>query len=116
MDDKIILLCYNVLAILIPALCAILIELARRKLGSEKIRKIQAEMQTKQELACLAVKMAEQAFKDLHGEEKFNQAAKWLTERAVENGITITVDEIKGLIEAAVRMTKDEFGEQWAKQ
>jgi len=35
--------------------------------------------------------------------------------RAKEHGLRLTADEIKGLIEAALRAFKDEFGEQWAK-
>ena len=114
MSDQVLALCYNALAILIPALCLITIELVRRKLGLENIKKVQAELSTKQELASLAIKFVEQAYKDLHGADKYNQAASWLAARAGEKGIKVTSDEIKGLIEAAVRMAKDEFGEQWA--
>ncbi|HHY93268.1 MAG TPA: holin, partial [Firmicutes bacterium] len=35
--------------------------------------------------------------------------------RAGELGLKVTEDEIKGLIEAALRAFKDEFGEEWAK-
>jgi LL-H family phage holin len=116
MEDKIITLGYNAMAILIPALCAILIELIRRELGLEKMRSIQAELQTKQVLASLAVKMVEQAFKDLRGQDKYNHAAAWLATQAGERGIKVTPDEVKGLIESAIRMAKDEFGEEWAKR
>lgn len=107
---------YQALGILVPALCVMGIELLRRKLGLEKIKKIQAELQTKKELASLAVRMVEQTYKDLHGQYKYDQAAEWLAARAGERGIKISSEEIKGLIEAAIRMAKDEFGEQWAQQ
>jgi LL-H family phage holin len=116
LDEKIIALSYNAMTILVPVLCAILIELIRRKLGLENCRKIQAELQTKQVLATLAIKMAEQAFKDLHGQDKYDQAATWLATQAGERGIKVTPNEVKGLIEAALRMAKDEFGEEWAKR
>jgi hypothetical protein len=70
---------------------------------------------TKQVLASLAVKFVEHAYTDLHGQEKYEQAAVWLADRAHESGIKMNADEIKGLLEAALRMVKDEFGEQWAK-
>jgi hypothetical protein len=114
MSDQVLTLFYNALGILIPALCLITIELIRRQLGLENIRKIQEELNTKMDLASLAIKFVEQAYKDLHGQDKYDQAANWLAARAGEKGIKVTADEVKGLIEAAVRMAKDEFGEQWA--
>lgn len=105
---------YQALGILVPALCLMAVELLRRKLGLEAMRKVQAELYTKQELAGLAVRMVEQAYKDLHGQEKYDQAATWLAARAGERRIKMSADEAKGLIESAIRMTKDEFGEQWA--
>lgn len=114
MEGTLVGIGYQALGILIPALCAIAIELLRRRLGLEKIRKIQEELKAKQQLAILTVKFVEQAYKDLHGEEKYNQAAEWLSARIQELGLHITQDEVKGLIEAALRMVKDELGEEWA--
>lgn len=114
MDEFIVNLAYDATAIILPVLAALVVELIRRKLGLEKMKKIQEELQAKQELAALAVRFAEQAYKDLHGEDKYNQAADWLAARARERGIKITSSEIKGLVEAALRAFKDEFGEQWA--
>ncbi len=116
MENDFVLIGYNALGILVPALCLIIIELLRRKLGLEKMKKIQYELATKQELASLAVKFAEHAFTGLRGQEKFDQAAIWLAARAQERGLIVTPDEIQGLLEAALRMIKDEFGEQWAKE
>lgn len=106
---------YQTLSILIPALCIVAIELLRRKLGLEKLKRVQAELDTKKELATLAVKYVEQAYSDLHGPEKYKQAANWLADRSLERGISITMDEIQGLIESAIRMAKDEFGEHWGR-
>lgn len=116
MESNIISLAYDLLAILLPLLAGFLVELLRRKLGTEKIRKIQEELVTKQELAILAVRFVEQVYQELHGPEKYQKAAEWLAARAGELGIKVTPDEIKGLIEAALRAFKDEFGEEWAKQ
>lgn len=113
MEGTLVKIGYQALGILVPALCAMAIELLRRRLGLEKMKRIQEELQAKQQLATLAVKFAEQAYKDLHGEEKYNQAAKCLSARIQELGLQVTSDEIKGLIEAALRMVKDELGEDW---
>lgn len=114
MDDLLLKLAYNILAILVPALVALGVELIRRKLGVEMIKKITQELQAKQDWALLAVRFVEQSFKDLHGQEKYNQAAIWLSARAQENGLAISDSEVKGLIEAALRLIKDELGEDWA--
>lgn len=77
-ENMLIDLSYGALSILVPALCAIAIELIRRKLGLENIRKVQHELENKKELANLAVKFVEQAYKDIKGQEKFDKAAEWL--------------------------------------
>lgn len=114
MEDKILNLAYDLLAILIPLLAGFLVELLRWKLGTEKMRKIQEELNAKQELAVLAVRFVEQVYKDLHGEEKYQKAAEWLVSQAEKIGLKLTADEVKGLIEAALREMKDAFGEEWA--
>lgn len=106
---------YQVLAVLIPALCFMGIELLRRKLGLENMKKVQAELETKEKLAILAVKFAAQAYWDLGGPQKYTHAAIWLTNQAQRIGLKFTPSELKGLIEAALRMIKDQFGEEWAK-
>ncbi len=107
-------LAYDILSILLPVLAVMLAEWLRRKIGVERLQKIQKELETKQELSVLAVQFVEQAYRDLKGEEKYQEAAKWLATQAVERGINITADEIQGLIEAALRSFKDTFGEGWA--
>jgi len=114
MDDRIVTLAYDILSILLPVLAVMLAEWLRRKIGVERLARIQRELQTKKELAALAVKFVEQAYKELKGIEKYQVAATWLAAQAVERGINITADEIQGLIEAALRSFKDTFGEGWA--
>jgi len=104
---------YQALGILVPALCAMAIELLRRRLGLEKMNKLQKELGTKKELAGLAVRFAEQAYKDLHGQEKYDQAAIWLSGQAKQRGIKISDEEVKGLIEASLKTAKEEFAQQW---
>lgn len=116
MDGLIMTVIENILIILITLAAGFIVAYIRKRLGVEGMLKIEAELALKQELAALAVRFAEQAFRDLKGEEKYNRAAEWLAERAEEIGLAITAGEIKGLIEAALRAFKDEFGEEWAKQ
>ncbi|HBK85521.1 MAG TPA: holin [Firmicutes bacterium] len=115
MDERIVNMAYDILSILLPVLAVMLAEWLRRKIGVERLARIQRELETKKELAALAVKFVEQAYKDLKGEEKFQEAAQWLATQAIDRGINITADEIRGLIESTLRAFKDTFGEDWAK-
>lgn len=116
MNELIITVVENVLIILVTLAAGYLVAYLRKRLGVEGAQKIEAELALKQELAALAVRFVEQAFRDLKGEEKYNQAAQWLSGRAREIGLSVTAEEVKGLIEAALRAFKDEFGEEWAKR
>lgn len=114
MDERIISLAYDILALVLPVLAILTAEWLRRKLGTERLQRIQKDLETKQELASLAVRFVEQVYFDMRGPEKYDRAAEWLATRARERGLEITSGEITGLIEAALRSFKDEFGEDWA--
>lgn len=113
--DKLISLACDIFSIALPVLAVLAAEWLRRKLSVERLQRIQKELETKQELAILAVRCIEQVCQDLKGTEKYNQAANWLASRAQECGLQISDDEIEGLIEATLRAFKDEFGEGWAR-
>lgn len=108
-------LAQTVLAWLLPVLAALAVEYLRRMIGTEKMAKVQAELEAKRDLAELAVRFVEQAYVKYGGADKFNTACQWLSDRAKEKGIKISQDEIEGLIEGSLRLIKDEFGEAWAK-
>lgn len=57
---------------------------------------------TKQSIAKFVVQGVEQVYKDLHGEEKLNQALSMFSELLAEKGITCSDLEMKLLLEAAV--------------
>lgn len=57
---------------------------------------------TKKEVAKNAVQFVEQVCKNLHGEEKLNEALSAAAEMLAEKGITITDLELRVLVEAAV--------------
>ena len=56
----------------------------------------------KKDVAKNAVQFVEQVFKNLHGEEKLNEAMKAASEMLAEKGINITELELRVLVEAAV--------------
>lgn len=115
--EKVVLdLLYNLLILLATLLAGYAVAWLRKKIGVEGMKKIESELATKQELATLAVRFVEQTYKYLHGEAKYNKAAEWLVAQAARIGLKLTEEEIKGLIEAALRELKDAFGNEWAKQ
>jgi len=71
------------------------------------------ELATKRELARVAVLFVQQAYKVLSGSEKYDKAAEWLSDAADKIGIQLSEEEIKGLIEAALKELKTELGEVW---
>ncbi|MGB9886887.1 MAG: phage holin, LLH family [Moorellales bacterium] len=115
MSELVSRLLYDVLILLATVAAGYAVAWLRKRLGVEGMKRIEAELATKQELAALAVRFVEQVYRDLGGEQKYTKAAEWLAARAGELGLTVTADEVKGLIEAALRAFKDEFGEEWAK-
>ena len=57
---------------------------------------------TKQAVAKTAVQFVEQVYKDLHGEEKLNEALTAASEMLTEKGISFSPLELRVLVEAAV--------------
>lgn len=116
MEDLVLRLAYDILAILITVAVALLIGWLKKKLTIEGIKKVQEELTAKQELALLAVKAVEQLWGGvLHGDEKVQKATEVISEQAAKVGLAISPEEIRTLIEWAVRTLKDEFGEAWGK-
>ena len=115
MESLIMAIIENILIIIVTLVAGFIIAYLRKKIGVDGMQKIGLELALKQDLAELAVKFVEQVYKDFKGEEKYTMAALWLADRIGELGLKINESEVKGLIEAALRTIKDEFGEQWAK-
>ena len=67
---------------------------------------------TKKDVVKTCVQAVEQLYKDLHGEEKYNEVVKSASEMLAVKGITITELEIKMLIEAAVGEFNDVFANE----
>lgn len=64
---------------------------------------------TKRAVAKTAVQYVEQVCKDLHGEEKLNEALSAASDMLAEKGIAITYLELRVLIEAAVAEFNEAF-------
>ncbi|MGM7681591.1 phage holin, LLH family [Cytobacillus sp. Hm23] len=58
------------------------------------------------EYAEIAVKFAEQYYDKYSGETKYKHAANWLSERAKQIGIVLSEDEVRGIIEATLKILK----------
>ena len=57
---------------------------------------------TKKEVAKVAVQFVEQVYKDLHGEQKLNEALQAASEMLLEKNISVSTLELRVLVEAAV--------------
>lgn len=113
MNEMFFKLLEGAITVLLPAVLALALEYLRRRLGTERLQKIQHELATKQSLARLAVLYVEQSCRDLTSPEKLAMATKWLSGRAKEHGIAVTPEQIEGLTEAAIRTFKDLYGSDW---
>jgi LL-H family phage holin len=70
------------------------------------------DLQTKKELAKAAVLFVEQVYKTVDGQSKFIKAENWLIQQIQHLGLKVAPDEIKGLIESALKEIKMEFETQ----
>ena len=116
MREQLIKLAYDVLAIVVPALVTVGAAWLYKRLGVERVAQIREQLETKRALAEAAVLFVQQVYWELDGPAKYDQAAAWLSNMAARYGLEITDDEIKGLIEAALKLLKAEFAEQWYEQ
>lgn len=64
---------------------------------------------TKRDVVETCVKAVEQLYKDLHGEDKYNEVVKAASEMLALKGISISELEIKMLVEATVAEFNDVF-------
>lgn len=115
MHDLVMTVIENILIILVTLAAGAVVVYLKRRLGVEGMQRLEGELALKQELALLAVRFIEQVYLEMDGQEKYSRAALWLSARLSDYGLTVSPDEIKGLIEAALRELKDQFGNEWAK-
>jgi hypothetical protein len=93
----------------IPVIVGAIIAAAKHFIGAQKVTKIVGGLQAKSVLAQDAVKFAEDAFTELGGAEKLENAKKDLVSRLNQYGIGVTEDEADSLIRAAFQTVKNEL-------
>jgi LL-H family phage holin len=107
MNDTLMNIVLDILSILIPALVAMGIAYLKKKMDQTTYEKIKIQLEAKSGLAWTAVTFVEQVYSELHGEEKYNKAAEWLAEQSSAIGIKLTSDQVKALVESAVKLMND---------
>jgi len=115
MQDIIFSALSQILLVLVTILAGYLVRLIVAKVGLDKINKAAAELAANQTLAVMAVRYAQQCYWAQKGYTRYAKAADWLAGELMSRGVKVTSDQIKILIESALRELKDEFGEEWAK-
>lgn len=85
----------------IPVIVGAIVVVAKHIIGAQKLAKLESTLHAKNALAQDAVKFAEDAFAELGGAEKLENAKKSLIERLNGYGIGVTEDEADTLVRAA---------------
>jgi hypothetical protein len=91
----------------IPIIVASIVTAAKHFIGAQKLSKLASILNTKSVLAQDAVKFAEDAFTELGGSEKLENAKKNLIARLNQYGIGVTEDEADTFVRAAYQATKE---------
>jgi hypothetical protein len=99
----------------IPCIIGAVIAAAKHFIGAQKTSKLVNALQAKSGLAADAVKFAEDAFTELGGAEKLENAKKNLIGRLNQYGIGVTEDEADVLVRAAYQTAKTAFSTEVAK-
>ena len=60
------------------------------------------DTQVKKDIVESTVQYVEQVFKDIHGQEKLDKAIERASQLLAEQGISVSIDELETLIEAAI--------------
>lgn len=105
----------KLILLLLPFLMGAAFEVARRVIGVQKLSKLKHVLDIKNSLAADAVLFAQQAFKDLDGEQKYQKALQALSQRLEMYGINYDPGELGILIESALKEIKKDFSADWAK-
>ena len=110
---------YDIMSLFISLLISLLVAgaiwLLKTQIGVSNMQKITQEIINNKALALMAVRYAQQCFTNNKSYTRYAKAADWLATEFNKRGIRIDGDQIKILIESALRELKDEFGEEWGK-
>lgn len=114
MDQMIMGVMWDVLILLITILAGVFIRFMAEKLGTEKLRRAQAQWESMEELTVVAIRYAEQAWREYGGKKKKEAALAFLARELSQRGIKASEETLRDLIEAILREIKDALGEEWA--
>lgn len=114
MNQDLLTAIISLLTLLGSGLIGILIAWLRKKLGVEKMRKIAAELDSKQAIVEAVVLCVQQVYKAAKGTEKYEKAVVMAVEWLSEFGFTVSAVELETLIESAVKTLKLKFADAWA--
>ncbi len=106
MEQAIFLLLEEILVAIVIIGIGFLISWIRQKRSVEQLKIIQMIVEE-------GVLFAQQVYKELNGEEKFDKALEAISKKLKEKGIKVNAETIKTTIEAVLKRLKKEFGESW---
>lgn len=84
----------------------------KKQIGVTNMQQLTHQSALIKQVVDAGVKYVEQTYST---GDKLNGAVTWIVGTLSSKGISVTEEEIKGLIEASVRDLKDQFGEDWGK-
>lgn len=94
-------------------LAAVAVALIQKKLGLENLRRIDAELITKRDIVDTAVLFVQQVYRALDGPQKYSLAVERASELLEQHKLIVSPEELQSLIEASVKVLKNEFGDAW---
>lgn len=83
--------------------------------GKENAKKLQTVVEAKKQLIKTAVLFVQQVYGHFTSEHKYNLAVEHIQKQFEKFGFKTDGNEIRGMIEEAVKVLKKEFGDSWTK-
>jgi LL-H family phage holin len=99
----------------LPLLITFIFKYLNAKIGVENMAIIEREINNTSILAEAAVTYIQQKYPGVTNGEKLQLASEWLATEANNRGINLSVEQIEGYLEAALKVVKDSFGDNWNK-
>lgn len=115
MEQLIIQLLQNVLGALASIILGYVVAFIHKRLGTEGMKKIEAQLQAHSALAELVIRAVEETYISLTGAEKYAMASKMLSDRLSKIGVTLSVEDIHTLIQGTLSKMRDQFADNWKK-
>ena len=96
-----------VLTAIMPVLATWLMLWLKEKYGMEKIKQVEAELLLINDIACRAVRLAEDLIQGSgKGMDRLDAACEWMEHQLAERGIELDIEDIEFFIRAAFNEAK----------